>query len=811
MRLKPPREHAEAAAQDVRFTMRTLLRAPAFALTAVLTIALGVGATTAVFSFVNAVLLKPLPYPDPERLMIVWAVNPTGTRVWLSPPELTDLRASVPALSSIAAVTDLRMALTGAGSPEELDAAAVSDEFFHMMGVHPRAGRAFTALENAPNGPRAAVLSDSLWKRRFGARGDIVGSTIHLDGRAYTVVGLMPPSFVFLPPSPVFPSRVEVWVPLEPHLVGRGRDLRMLHVLARRASGESRGDVAGELRAVSSALTRTYPEYRGEPWTFDAVPLHDHLVKELRPALLVLFVTVAFVLFIACANVAALLLARSAGRQREIAVRVALGATRARLARQLLTEGIVLGCLGGGLGLAVAAVAPVVAHLPALASLPRFAEVGIDWRVAVFAFAASFMTAALFTLAPLLDAARQGVSQQSLRLSGRSHRAINTGRILAAGEIALACTVLVVAVLLARNVGSLLRTDPGFETEGRLTMRVSLPPRYAEAADVARFFDTALEKIGALPGVLETAAVTQLPLSGASLGSSFLPGADGDGSRLDADLRGITPGYFSTVGLTLIAGRPFSVADRADSPPVAIVDETFARRMWPGQDPVGRRIRWFRQPDRELEVVGLVRPVRHRGFDAPPRETVYRPHTQYARWTMFIAVHSSGDPSSLTAAVTAAIQSVDPDQPVAEIATMEALASKSLAGPGFGAALSATLATFALLLTMVGTYGLFAYAVSQRRREIGVRLAIGAAPSQIVNLILRDGLGLAAVGLAVGVPAGLAAANAAGTVMALSSKVDPLMIAGAAGAIIASTVTACWIPARRAARVQPSQALSTEH
>ena len=806
-----PREHAEATVQDVRFTVRTLARAPGFALTALLTTALGVGATTAVFSFVNAVLLKPLPYPDPGRLMIVWAVNPDGNRVWLSPPELIDLRASVPSLESIAAITDLRVALTSNGSPEEVDVAAVSDGFFDVMGVPPGSGRAFTATENTRNGPPAAVLSDGIWRRRFGARLDILGTTIQLDGRAYTVVGVMPSSFVFLPPSPVFPSTVDVWVPLEPHLVGRGRDLRMLHVLGRRATGKTPGDVAGELHATSSALSRTYPEYRGGRWTFDAVSLQDHLVRDLRPSLLVLFAAVAVVLFIACANVAALLLARSAGRQREIAVRVALGATAARLARQLLTEGIVLGCVGGALGLAIAALAPAIARLPPLASLPRFVEVGIDWRVALFAFGISFVTASLFTLAPLLDAARQRVSQQALRLSGRGHRAMNAGRALAVGEIALACAVLVVAALLTRNVGALLSADPGFETEGRLTMRVSLPPRYREAADVTRFFDTALETIRALPGVIDADAVTQLPLSGASLGSSFLPGANAEAPRVDADLRGITPGYFSTLGLTLVAGRPFTLADSADSLSVAIVDELFARRMWPGQNPLGRRMRWFRQPDHELEVVGLVRPVRHRGFDSAPRETVYRPYTQYARWTMFIAVHASGDPASLTAAVTAAMHSVDPDQPVAEIATMDALAARSLAGPGFGAALSGTLAACALLLTIVGTYGLFAYAVSQRRREIGVRLALGAAPSQIVNLILQEGVKLAAVGLAAGVPAGVAAASAARSVMTLTAKLEPLMIGAAVAAILAATISACWLPARRASRILPSEALSSEH
>ena len=805
-----PRQHIEAAAQDVRFTLRTLRRAPVFALTALLTIALGVGAATAVFSFVNAVLLKPLPYPDPARLLIVWAVNPEGVRLWLAQPELKDLRESVPSLSALAGITDLRVALTGAGAPEEIDAAGVSSNFFDVMGVQPQAGRGFTAVEDSLNGPLAAVLSHSLWRRRFGARADIVGSSIYLDGRSYTVVGVMPRSFVFLPPSPVFPDNVDVWMPLEPHLVGRGRDMRQLHVLGRMQAGKSLGDVFGELRSTAAALTATYPEYRGRPWTFEAVPLHAHLVKDIRPALLVLFAAVGVVLFIACANVAALVLARSAGRQREIAVRVALGASRARLVRQLLTEGLVLGGVGGAAGLALTALAPALARLPPLASLPRFAEVGIDWRVALFALATSVVTAALFTVAPLVDATRRGVSQQALRLTGRSHRAISAGRILAMSEIALACAVLVVAALLVRNVGVLMSADPGFETDRRLTMRVSLPPKYERVADVSRFLDTTLEKIAALPGVENAAAVTQLPLSGASLGSSFLPETSADDTRVDADLRGVTPTYFATLGITLVEGRAFNASDTAAAPLVAIVDQAFARRMWPGQTAVGRKVRWFRQPDRTVEIVGVVRNIRHRGFAAAPRETVYRPHTQYVRWTMFIAVGSSGEPSQMANAVTAVIQQVDPDQPVAEIASMDALASRSLATPGFGAALAGTLAALALLLTTVGIYGLFAYAVSQRRREIGVRLALGASPSQIVTLVLQDGIKLACAGLVIGVPAGLLAASAAGKSMTLSVDLDSSMITIAVAAILTSTVTACWIPARRAARVSPSEPLRSE-
>ena len=798
------RQHAEALARDLRYTARGLRRAPGFAAAAIGTIALGTGATAAVFAVVSAVLLRPLPYPDASRLALVWATDAEGARTWLSAPEIDDLRRRATTIDQVAGLSDLRLGLTGIGAPEELQVVAASASLFGMLGATPAAGRLLSDDDDREHAPLSVVLGYGLWQRRFGGSPAVVGSRILLDGRAYTVAGVLGPSFSLLPPSSVFPARADAWVALQAHLPMTARDVRYLHAVARVRPGVTIGAARQELAAIGAALSRDYPSaYGGRSWGFEIVRMQDDLVRHIRPALLVLFATVVLVLLIACANVAALLLARGASRRREMAVRAALGASRSRILAQLLTEGAVLALVGGAAGLALAAAAPALSAAPALAALPRFSEVSIDWRVFAFALLMAVATSLVFALAPAVE-----LSALSSRLGGaRVTRATGAGRILAGVEIALASLVLVVALLLARSFARVLAADPGFDPAGVVSMRIALPPKYRGAEDVVRFYDTALDQARRIPGIDSVAAVTQLPLSGAMLGSSFTV----DARRADADLRGVTPDYFAVMRIPLVEGRGFTAADRADTPQVAVIDETLARRLWP-RGALGQRMRWIRRPDADVEIVGVVRGVRHRGLDQPVEATVYRPHTQYARSTMVIVAraHDGLDAAGAARLVAAAVQSVDPDQPVADVRTLDSLLARSLAQPGFGAGLGGALGILALSLTAVGVYGLFAFAVAQRTRELGLRLALGATPRGVVRLILGEAALVALAGLAPGLAGALLAMQWIRSLLPGTVPSDSGTLVLAAAITLSAALAACWIPARRAARLDPSIVLRSE-
>jgi putative ABC transport system permease protein len=810
-----PRQHAEALAQDVRYGARSLRRAPGFTLAALITIALGTGATSAVFAVVNAVLLRPLPYHESERLALVWAGNPEGARTWLSAPELDAIERRATTIAAVSGLTDLHLNLTGEGAAEELSVVGASASLLSTLGVHPQIGRFFEPADDRMGAANVVVLSHGLWVRRFGGSPGVLGRRIVLDGRSYTIVAVLPSSFGILPPSSVFPSRVDAWVPLQTHLGARGPTLRNLHAIARLRPDASFAAAEHELASIGAALSREYAtDYRGRAWSLNLVRMQDDLVRGVRPALLVLLGTVAFVLLIACANVAALLLARGESRRREMAIRSALGASRARVVRQLLTEGLVLALAGGAAGLALAALAPPLTSVQALAPLPRFSEVSIDWRVLLFALGLALVTALLFTVAPALELSSRGAAraQEVLRAASRSRKAVRTGRLLAGLEIALASMVLVVALLLARGFARMLDADPGFSAAHVMTMRVSLSARYANAADVTRYFDNAIERMRQAGEVESAAAITQLPLSGASLGSTFTAGPDASGVpvRADADLRGVTADYFEAMRIGLIEGRAFTPADNATSPAVAVIDESMARRLWKDRSAVGQRIRWFRQPDRDIEIVGVVKSVSHRGVGQPPRETVYRPHAQYPRWNMFLVARTTGDPARAARALAGAVQAIDPDQPVADVMTMERLMERSLAQPGFGAALGAALGVLALGLTAVGVCGLLAFAMSQRRREMGIRIALGASRHEIVRLVMMEGALLVVCGLGAGLAGALGLARVTSAWLQGAAAPDTATFAVAAAIVAAAALAACWIPARRAARLEPVSVLRAE-
>jgi putative ABC transport system permease protein len=533
-----------------------------------------------------------------------------------------------------------------------------------------------------------------------------------------------------------------------------------------------------------------------------------------RPAILVLLASVCLVLLIASANVATLLLVRAESRRREMAIRTALGASGARVVRQLLTEGLVLAMLGGAAGLALAAFVPRIGRLQALASLPRFSDITVDWRVAVFAGGISLVTAFLFTLAPALQRREHAIAGSRRGFSGAtgSRGSIRVGRSLATVEVALASMVLIVALVLGRSFARILDVQPGFDTGGIVSARVALPPKYATASDINRFFDRAVERVGRIPGVEAAAAVTQLPLSGAVLGSTFTSRVDAAGEpvRVDADLRGVTPDYFDVMGIQLVDGRRLTAADTARTPRVAVVDEAMARRVAGDGRAVGRKIRWIRQVDADIEVIGVVRAVRHRSLDDDPRPTVYRPHTQYARSAMFVVARGSHDAVVSNAALTAAIQDVDSSQPVSDVATMDVLVKRSLARPGFGAAAGGALAALALSLAAVGTYGLFAFVVAQRTREVGVRMAIGATRREITWMILSGGARLAFAGVVLGLAGAVALGRWMSATIPGVAGLDASIVCAAAATVIGSALLACWLPARRASRVDPSLVLRRE-
>jgi putative ABC transport system permease protein len=811
--------------QDLRYAVRTLRRTPGFTAAAIAALALGIGAATAVWSVVQAVLLAPLPFPAADRLALVWSRSDEAPETWLSLPEIEDLRRGT-AFAGVAALRDWTFNLTGGGEPEEVAAAAVSADLFPLLGVAPALGRAFLPEEDRAGAGRVALLSDELWRRRFAADPAVLGRRLDLDGEGHTVVGVLPAGFRIPPPSSVFPARVDVWVPLDPVLfdpVLRRRDVHHLHALGRLAAGATVEGARAEVAALGRRLAREHPEaYAAPGWGLAVEPLREQVVRGARPALLLLSGAVALLLLLVCANVAHLILARNATRAREIAVRAALGAGRGRLARQLLTESLALALAGGALGvlLASAAVDLLAAHGPG--DLPRLGEAAVDGRVLAFALAASLATAAIFGLGPALrgaalsGAGSAGSAGDGLRAAGRGvsagPRIARARDLLAVSQIALALVLLAGSGLLAKSFLALRAAPSGFAPAGVLTLRLSLPAtRYPGAGDRPAFFAELERRLAALPGVRAAGAVSHLPLSGTVLGSGFVAeGGPAAGTEVAADLRGTTPGYFAAMGIPLVRGRGFRDADGPEAPPVAVVDETLAGRLWPGEDPVGKRLRWIRS-DVPLQVVGVARSVRHVGLGVPPEPTVYRPYAQYARATaLFVAVRGNGSAESLAEEVRAAVRALDPGQPVADLRGMESRVEESLGRPRFQALLLGGFAAAALLLAAVGLYGVISYSVAQRTHEIGVRMALGATPGTVRRMVVGRGAAITAAGLAAGLLLALGLARLLAGLLYGVAATDPATYAAVVLLLGAVALLATWLPARRATRVDPLAALNAE-
>jgi len=803
---------------DLKYGARALLARPGFSVIAVLALALGIGANTAIFSIVNTVLMRPLPYEASERLVMLWHAYPLSNlpRATLSVPSYVEYRDHVDAFESVAAVTPWNSNLSGSGEPERVQGARVTANFLKTVGVTMAHGRDFLAEEDRPGSERVVVLTDGLWRRRFGADPGIVGATVSINGEAHTVVGVLPPGFAFFRPVDLF--KPIAFTPEQAAPENHG--FEFLGCVARLKPGVTFARARAELDATA---TRLRDQFYEEGWTILMNPLVEEVTGEVRPTLYLLLAAVGCLLLIACANVANLLLARGTARQKEMAVRAALGAGRGRIVRQLLTESVLLGLTGGACGLLVAywGLQALLAAVPEqqLQVVLAGRGVGLDGTVLAFTLGISVVTGVLFGLVPAFAAARPNLSGM-LKEGGREgaggrHRMLG---VFVVSQVAIAMVLLVGAGLLIRSMGALRAVDPGFDARGLLTMRVFLPEtRYAEPAQINGFFDAVQPRLQALPGVTAAAMISNLPMGGDNSSGSFQienrPVQEGQPSP-HGDSHYVTPGYFEAMGIALVKGRLFEARDTAEATPAIIIDEVLAGHFFPGDDPVGHRISKFGEGTTEAPVwrtvVGVVRHVAKYGLDGRVKDQYYFPAAQRPQRSMFLVVRTAGDPAGLATAVRAAVRAVDPDMPVFKVMTMQRVIEDTLVGRRFTAMLLVIFAVVALVLAAVGLYGVIAYAVSQRTHEIGIRMALGARVEDVVRMVVRQGLRLAAIGLLVGAVAALATTRFLSSLLFGVGAADPMTFIVIPAILALVALVASWLPARRAARVDPMTALRGE-
>jgi predicted permease len=793
--------------QDVRYALRLLVRAPGLALVSVLTLALGIGANTAIFSVVRGVLLAPLPFTDPDRLVVVWhGYPPTLPRAAVSAPGFYDLREARDIFTDVATFRTTNQNLTGGGEPERLVVTRASQGVQPVLGLRIAIGRWFTADEDAPSESPVVVLSDGLWRRRFGADARVVGQTLRINDRPHLVIGIMAP-------AATFPRIADAWVPIAFTAEQRGPDGRgeeYLDVVARLRPELTIEQARGALARLAGALREKY--YADAPrFTLDMRPLKADLVRDTRPVVLAVFGAVGLVLVVACANVANLLLSRAGHRRRELAIRAAVGAAPGRLRRQLLVETATLGLLGGGAGVLLAIAAVPLLSRAVAATFPHVDAPRIDLMVLAFAFVVAIASSLLFGLIPAWQLSRTDL-RSALHDETRGGTGRRTGHLLVAAELALAFAVLVSAGLLVRSFARLTAVDPGFGVDHRLTMRVSLPgTRYRDAPQRAAFYARALDRLSTLPGVRAAGGVSELPLGDmANMGTFEIEGrATPTGADLPhADWRSASPRYFAAIGLALVAGRLFEDRDAGDAPRVAIIDEAAAAKYWDGQNPIGHRLTNDGGSQKTWhEIVGVVRTVHHDALDTPPRGTVYLPLAQRATTSMFAVLHTFGDPLALLPAVRGAVHAVDPELPLYDARSLEDRLAHSLGRRRIATWLIGVFASLALALAMIGVYGVMSYDVSQRSKEIGIRMALGADRYAVLDLVLRSGLKMAAVGIAAGAMLAAVMARIAGGLLFGVSALDPATYAGLAAVLLLSAAASAYLPARRATALDPLQSL----
>ena len=801
--------------QDLRYGARMLARNPGFTAVAVLTLALGIGANASIFSVVNGILLGPLPYPEADRLVQLYAAKPS--KGWddfaVSHPDFLDWSEQNESFEGMAIYRGRSLSLTGEGEPERLRGLAASANLFSVLGRSPAQGRAFRAEEDRPGADRVAVLSHGLWERRFGSDPDLLGRTLILDGVAHTVVGIMPADFFF--PSP----RTELWVPLALAPAKQNRGSHSYEAIGRLKPGVTLQTGRAELNTIAQRLEQEYPD-SNTGWGVAANSRYDEIFDDdLQLTLSMLFLAVGFVLLIVCANVANLLLARAATREKEIAVRVALGARRFRLIRQFLTESVLLALLGGLGGLVVAMWGVDALKAIAPDDVPRIDQISLDGTVLLYTLGVSLLTGLIFGLAPAIQTTKPDL-HEALKEGGRTsgggsrHRLLKT---LVVSEVALAVMLIVVGGLMIRSFLLMQRTDPGFDVENLLTLRINLlEAKYPEERQRASFYQQVLERIETLPGVESASAVNTIPLGGSNSWTSIT--IEG---RVPADPKEklfvgylvITPHYSRSMGIPLLQGRGFNRRDAADAPEVVLINQTMARRFWPEEELVlGRR---FKGGDADSEspwltVMGVVADVKHQNLAQPPRPEMYLPHAQTPSGGMTVVVRAAGDPAGYASSVRGKIWEVDPNLPVFAVRSLAEVVDMRTAGTRATAQVMGVLAGVALMLAAVGIYGVISYSVSQRTHEIGIRMALGASPRDIFKLVVRQGVILVGSGLLLGLVGALALARVMSSVLFGVTSTDVTTYASTVLVLVGAALLACYVPARRATRVEPLVALRYE-
>ena len=812
---KAPMHLASDLAQDLRYAARLLARTPGFTLAAVATLALSIGATTALFSVVRGVLLRPLPLPEPDRLVYIWEVSPRGaTRNDVAPGNYFDWRERASSFEAMGALSGLgRYALTGSGEPTTIEGLSLTEGAMAALQVAPLHGRTFAAADTVPDAPPVVILTHGFWMRRFGGDPAVIDRTISLDERPYTIVGVMPRGFEFYAPD------LDVLTNLRFSAAQRTeRRSHNIRVLARLRPGVSLEAADAEMDALAARMAVDHPQHL-TGWSTNVTGVHADAVRDVKPLFAVLIGVVVAVLLIACANLANLQLARADRRVREMAVRAAIGAGRARMVRQMLTESLLLSMVGGaiGLGLAAAGVRAIIASAPA--DIPYLERVSIDWTVLLAAAVLSIGSAVAIGIAPALRVARSDVRAllQGNRAQGDRHqRRLRQGLVVT--QVAVALVLVASAALLARTFVRLNTVSTGYDARGVLTVSIDLPRvRYSDLPAQLRFYDHLFERLEAHPAVAAAAGTTGVPGQGASMTFSFAiegrPSSNPTGREDPVPLQGITGGYFDAMRIPIVRGRDFGPADRSDSPPVVVINESLARRHWPNGDAVGARINFRPGEMPWREIVGVVGDTRDEGLAEPAASTIYIPFSQRASnwtwmsWQTLVVRARSGEADPLVNDVRATLWAIDPNLPLLEVATIEDRLAEGESRRRLAGAMLMTFAALALLLSTIGVYGVMACAVAERHQEIGIRLALGAVPSAVARRIVLGGLALAGVGVGLGVVVALSTTRYLGTLLYEVEATDPVAFGATTALLLGVAAAAAWVPARRAMRVDPVEVL----
>lgn len=804
--------------QDVRFAIRTLLVRPSFTIVATFVLALGIGATTTIFSVVDAVVLKPLPYPDAHRLVVVWESN-DGRGMPLmnvAPPNLADWRVRSRSFEALGAWVDRAYTIQRGGVAEQLQGAALTHEMFDVLRIEPALGRVFNVDEHRGAGSNVALISHGFWRRAFNGDRGAVGRLLHVDGEAHQIVGVMPEGFNFAPPVELEgvpgSKRNDIWTPLAENDLSNQRSAHYLLALGRLQSAVESGAAERELRGIAGQIAAEQPA-TNTGWSVRVVPFARQVTGDQRPAIAALGAASALVLLLACANVAALVLARGVARRRELAIRGALGATSWRLTRQLLTESLVLALLGGVAGGVVASWMARAVRLMGGPLLPRLDEVAADGRALGFAVLTCIAAALLFGTLPALAANRAG-AREWLSQRGGPPRATRLQSALVVFELSLSVVLLSAAAMLGTAFVRLVGTDPGFRAQQVLTGHVTLPrTRYADRAQRAAFLERVLERLRSTPGIDAAGAIDAAPLADDRQGTSVeIEGRPpGPGDDVNVNFAFVTPGYFDALGVAIIRGRDFSTTDRTGSAPVIIVNQAFARRFFGNDDPIGRRIRAGFNTQTPREIIGVVGDERHEALDREAPPGMFGTFAQVGWATQItLAVRTAGAPAAAAAGLREAVAAADSEVPLYDVRTMEEIIGESVSRPRFAVVLLSAFAAVALLLSAVGVYGVMSQAVAHRVTEFGVRLALGAAPRDLSTLVLKFGMRLAALGLMIGLPAAFVFGRVLAALLADVDPSVPMPYVTVAVLLGATVILSALFPARRASRVDPIVALRTD-